>query len=85
MVATRKISGMMGFNMTLREFKDAGKKGDGKKPYLMEELADLLGLSIGHTSDLVNGRRSCSLEVAVRIERITKGAVSCRDIVAAVV
>jgi plasmid maintenance system antidote protein VapI len=64
--------------MTLREFKD-------KRGLRTEDLADLLDLSIGHTSDLINGRRSCSLEVAVRIEELTRGRVRCRDLIAAAV
>lgn len=59
--------------MTLREYKIRHK-------LQMVELAELLELSVGHTSDLVNSRRGCSLEVAVRIEEITKGRVSCRDL-----
>jgi DNA-binding transcriptional regulator YdaS (Cro superfamily) len=37
--------------------------------------AALLGISKGYLSDIVNGNRVPSLEVAVAIERATKGAV----------
>lgn len=37
--------------------------------------ADLLGISKGYLSDIVNGNRVPSLEVAVAIERATDGRV----------
>lgn len=45
-------------------------------------FARTLNVSKGFVSDLANGKRLCSLEMAVRIERLTKGRVSCRDLVA---
>lgn len=61
--------------MTLREFK----KRNGLK---LDEMADELGVSVSHVSDLIRGTRGCSLELAVRIEEYTKGKVSCRDLLA---
>lgn len=37
--------------------------------------ADRLGISKSFLSDLLNGNRTPSLELAVRIERMTEGAV----------
>lgn len=59
--------------MTLKEYKEA----EGLD---MKGLAKKLKLSVGHTSDIVNARSDCSLKVAVRIEKLTEGAVSCRDL-----
>jgi len=47
----------------------------------MRELAKKLGLSLGFTSDLTKRKATCSLDVAVKIEKLTKGAVSCRDLI----
>lgn len=59
--------------MTLREYQEG-------KGYTTAQLAEKLKLSVGQTSDLLNRHRGCSLKVAVRIEKITKGDVSCRDL-----
>ena len=50
--------------MSLEQFRTKSK-------LTVERLAHMLGLSKGYTSDLLNGRRSCSLGVALRIQRIT--------------
>lgn len=59
--------------MTLREFQRREKLS-------LQELADLLDLSLGHTANLLNQRRDCSREVACRIEEKTNGKVKCRDL-----
>lgn len=59
--------------MTLREYQESEKLS-------ALELAKKLKLSAAQTSDLLNRKRGCSLKVAVRIERITGGQVSCRDL-----
>lgn len=59
--------------MTLSEYKE----GEGLTTL---QLAKKLKLSVGQTSDLLNRNRGCSLKVAVRIEKITGGEVSCRDL-----
>jgi len=60
--------------MTLREYLDS------QEGMSAQELAKLIKLTPGQTSDLLNRRRGCSLKAAVRIERVTGGAVSCRDL-----
>lgn len=45
-----------------------------------QELAKLIKLKPGQTSDLLNRKRGCSLKAAVYIEKVTDGAVSCRDL-----
>lgn len=62
--------------MTLLEYKQ-------KHKLRLDALAEMLGLSPAHTSELVNGKTRCSLEVAVRIEDLTKGKVRCRDLLEA--
>lgn len=47
-------------------------KASGKRFF---EWADLLGISRGHLSQIMNGNKTPSLELAVRIERLTEGAV----------
>ena len=59
--------------MTLREYKD-------KYKVRLADMADALGISIAHASDLVNANKGCSLQIAVKIEDYTKGKVSCRDL-----
>lgn len=59
--------------MTLKKYKKAN-------PFRLEDFADAIGVSITHASDLVNAKRQCSLEVAVKIEKFTKGEVQCRDL-----
>lgn len=61
--------------MTLLEYRK-------KNALSVQALADLLGLSIGHTSDLLNQKRGCSLAVALRVEEITNGKVRCKDLLA---
>jgi transcriptional regulator with XRE-family HTH domain len=39
------------------------------------ELADELGISRGYMSELANGDKSPGRELAVKIERVTRGAV----------
>jgi len=46
------------------------------------DLADRLGISQAFLSQLLNGRRTPSLELAVRIERLTGGAVPAASWVA---
>ncbi|WP_428516317.1 helix-turn-helix domain-containing protein [Roseovarius sp.] len=43
------------------------------------EWATDLGVSPGFLSDLLNGNRVPSLKLAVRIERLTEGAVPCNS------
>lgn len=59
--------------MKFRAYKD-------KHPFKLEQLAEKLGISLGHASDLVNGKRQASLDVAVEIEKFTKGLVTCQDL-----
>jgi plasmid maintenance system antidote protein VapI len=59
--------------MTLRKYQE-------DEGLTTAQLAKKLKLSVGQTSDLLNRQRGCSLKVAVRIERITGGLVSCRDL-----
>lgn len=63
---------MMG-SMNLREFKE-------KSGLSLADIASALGITVGHASDIVNGKRNCSLRIAVEVERITKGKVKCRDL-----
>ena len=59
--------------MTLRDYKD-------KYPFTLEAFAEAIGVSITHASDLVNGKRQCSLDVAVKIEAFTNNRVRCKDL-----
>ena len=43
------------------------------------DVAQRLGISQGHVSDLVNGRFWPSRAIAIRIWRLTKGAVTPND------
>lgn len=42
-------------------------------------LADALGISRGYLSELIGGTKTPSLDVAVRIQRLTGGEVSVED------
>lgn len=64
--------------MTLREYKD-------KYPFRLEDFAEAVDVSLTHASDLVNGKRQCSLDVAVKIETFTKNRVRCKDLLVEVV
>lgn len=64
--------------MTLREYFDKQrKKPDG---LTVSKLAEKLGISVGHASDLINGNVNCSLAIAVQIEELTGNKVRCRDL-----
>ena len=59
--------------MTLSDYKE-------RQRMTLAQMAELLGISLGYASDLVNGKSGCSLELAVRIEEATGGKVRCRDL-----
>lgn len=51
-----------------------------RKRLTITAFADQLSTSKGYVSDIIAGKRSCSLEMAVAIEDLTGGRVKCRDL-----
>lgn len=43
------------------------------------EFARELGISKSYLSEILNGKKGVSLDLALKIERITKGGVSTKD------
>lgn len=62
--------------MTLKEYMTT-------KKLTVTQIADALGTSKGYVSDLVAGKRTCSLDMAVKIEEFTRNRVKCRDLLEA--
>lgn len=62
--------------MTLRTYL----KQQGIRPYSAHDMASLLGVQTVHLGHVAVGKKRPSLELAVKIEEITKGEVTPKEL-----